>query len=152
MLRVPSALALSLALALAATVATAAVSKDAINEAAPLQILALDSETTINGVQVACTGIGETRNDPKWAAYPIRVEFSDAKNWYMADAAVALLDAKAHSVLTVRCDGPWVLLKPAPGTYAVYAQLMDSNAMPRSASFTVPKHGQKRVVLQFPDA
>jgi hypothetical protein len=70
----------------------------------------------------------------------------------MTDAAVALLDAKAHSVLTVRCDGPWVLLKPAAGTYAVYALLMDSGAMPRSAGFTVPKHGQKRVVLQFPDA
>lgn len=150
MFRVPFALALSLALA--AGLPATAVSKEAVNEVAPTQIVPLDTETTINGVQVACTGIGQTRNDPKWAAYPIRVEFSNAKNWYMTDAAVALLDAKARSVLTVRCDGPWVLLKPSPGTYAVYAMLADSDAMPRSASFTVPKHGQKRVVLQFPDA
>jgi hypothetical protein len=113
--------------------------------------MVVDQDVDINGVHLACTGIGDTRGDPKWAAYPIRVEFSDAKNEYMTDGFVALVDAKGEAVLMVRCDSPWLLLKPPPGAYAVYAQLMDSAVRMRSARFTVPTHGQKRVVLQFPD-
>ena len=112
----------------------------------------VDRDVTVSGVQLACTGIGDTRNDPKWAAYPIRVEFSDAKSEYMTDAVVALVDARGEAVLVVRCDSPWLLLKPPPGSYAVYSRLMGSTAQPRSARFTVPVRGQKRVVLQFPDA
>jgi hypothetical protein len=114
--------------------------------------IAMDRELAMRGIQLACTGIGDTRTDPKWAAYPIRVEFSDAKNEYMTDAFVTLVDGKGETVLAVRCDGPWLLLKPPPGTYAVYAQLMDSSARMRSARFTVPARGQKRVVLQFADS
>lgn len=117
-----------------------------------IERMAVDQNVVIGGVQLACTGIGDTRKDPKWAAYPIRVEFSDAKNEYMTDALVALMNAKGEAVLMVRCDSPWLLLKPPPGNYAVYAQLVDSSARMRSARFTVPAHGQKRVVLQFPDA
>jgi hypothetical protein len=43
-------------------------------------------------------------------------------------------------------------MKPPPGTYSVYAHLMDTVTQPRGARFTVPAHGQKRVVLQFPDS
>ncbi len=117
-----------------------------------IERMAVDKDLVIDGVQLACTGIGDTRADPKWTAYPIRVEFSDAKNEYMTDAVVALVDAKGAEVLMARCDSPWLLLKPPPGTYAVYAQLMDSAAKMRSAKFSVPAHGQKRVVLQFPDS
>jgi hypothetical protein len=117
-----------------------------------IERMAVDQEVVIGGVPLACTGIGDTRQDPKWAAYPIRVEFSDAKNQYMTDALVALVDAKGEAVLMVRCDSPWLLLKPSPGTYSVYAQLMDGSAQMRRAKVSVPKHGQKRIVLQFPDA
>jgi hypothetical protein len=118
-----------------------------------IERMAVDRSVVIGDVQLACTGVGDTRRDPKWAAYPIRVEFSDAKNQYMTDALVALVDAKGEAVLMVRCDAPWLLLKPPPGTYAVYAALMmDSPTGMRSARFTVPTRGQKRVVLQFPDA
>jgi hypothetical protein len=116
-----------------------------------IERMAVDQEVVIGGVQLACTGIGDTRQDPKWAAYPVRVEFSDAKNQYMTDALVALIDAKGEAVLMVRCDSPWLLLKPAPGTYSVYAQLMEGSTQMRSARFSVPKSGQKRIVLQFPD-
>ena len=117
-----------------------------------IERMAVDRDVAIGDVQAACTGIGDTRSDPKWAAYPIRVEFSNAKNEYMVDALVALVDAKSEAVLVVRCDNPWLLLKPPPGAYSVYAQLMDGNVRMRSARFTVPTHGQKRVVLQFPDS
>jgi hypothetical protein len=135
---------------LCATAAAAAPPPNAFDM--EIDPLAIDQPVTLGGVQLACTGIGDTRNDPKWAAYPIRVEFSNAKNEYMIDALVALADAKNELVVVVRCDGPWLLMKPPPGTYAVYAHLMGSPAQLRGARFSVPTHGQKRVVLQFPDA
>jgi hypothetical protein len=59
-----------------------------------IERMALDRDIVINGVQLACTGIGDTRQDPKWAAYPIRVEFSDAKNECMTDALAALVTSR----------------------------------------------------------
>jgi hypothetical protein len=140
-------------LTLAALCATAAAADQVPSHAFDMEVdpLVVDKPVALSGVDLACTGIGDTRADPKWAAYPIRVEFSNAKNEYMTDALVALVDAKNEVVLVVRCDAPWLLLKPPPGNYAVYAHLVESGAQPRSARFTVPAHGQKRVVLQFPD-
>jgi len=139
---------------LAVLVATAAAAAPIPPSAFDMDIdpMAVDQDVTLGGVQMACTGVGDTRADPKWAAYPIRVEFSNAKSEYMTDALIALVDAKDELVVVVRCDAPWLLIKPPPGTYAVYAHLMDSSTQPRGARFTVPSHGQKRVVLQFPDA
>ncbi len=141
---------------LAAPAAWAAAAQPAAKAPAVLDLPAhtvdRDSEATVNGVEVACTGVADTRADPKWAAFPVRVEFSGAQNEYMIDAVVALVNAKGKPVAVIRCEGPWLLLKPAPGEYSVFAKLVDSSAKPRSARFTTPKHGQQRVVLQFPDA
>jgi hypothetical protein len=141
-------------LSLAVLCATAAAAEPVPPNAFDMDVdpMAVDQPVAMGGVEMACTGIGETRNDPKWATYPIRVEFSDAKNEYMADALVALVDSRNELLVVVRCDAPWLLLKPPAGIYAVYAHLMDSAAKPRSAKFTVPARGQKRVVLQFPDS
>jgi hypothetical protein len=145
--RSPLAISLALALGLAAGAARAGDVEDYM-----ILPMVLDTEDSVNGVDVACTGIGDAKLDPKWAAYPIRVEFSNAKNEYMTDAAVVLTTAKGKPLLAVTCEGPWILLRPAKGDYAVYAQLMESDTKPRSSRFTVPAQGQKRVVLQFPDA
>jgi hypothetical protein len=150
MRRLSCLLSLAVLCAAAAAAAQPQSAPTGINDM-DIEQMVVDRDVVLGDVQLACTGIGDTRTDPKWAAYPIRVEFSNAKNQYMVDALVALLDAKGEAVLVVRCDSPWLLLKPPPGTYAVYAHLMDTGAQIRSARFTAPTHGQKRVVLQFPD-
>jgi hypothetical protein len=147
------ALSLTLGLTLATALGLAAGAARAGDlEGYMILPMVLDTEGSLNGVDVACTGIGDAKLDPKWAAYPIRVEFSNFNNEYMTDAAVVLTTAKGQPLIAVTCEGPWILMRPAKGDYAVYAQLMDSDAKPRSSRFTVPSHGQKRVVLQFPDA
>jgi len=113
----------------------------------------LDSQTTIGGVDVACTGIGQTKNDPKWLAYDARVEFATAQRAYLANEVVSLTDPAGQPVLTVSCDGPWVLLKlPAGKPYKVQASLIGQDAVPRSTTIKAPKHGQTRFVITFPDA
>jgi len=112
----------------------------------------LDGETSVGGVPVACTGIGETKLDPRWAGYAVRVEFSGPKNEYLANVAITLWDARRHELFSVSCEGPWILLNPAPGGYRIEGRLLDTPAKPRTASFRPPAKGQMRLVLQFKDA
>lgn len=121
-------------------------------QAQPLvDMIPLDSETSIGGIGAACTGIGQMRDDPRWLAYPVRVEISDAKNAYLAGEIVQVRAADGKPLLNAECDGPWLLLKLPKGRYVVQARLIDYNAKPRSAPVTAPSSGQVRVVLQFTD-
>jgi hypothetical protein len=138
---------LSAPIKLLGVLALAAIAGSAV--AAPM---ALDVATKVQGVEAACTGVGDTRTDPQWTAYPVRIEFSNARNEYMIDAAVTVKDSKGKVVVDATCGNPWLLLKLPPGAYTVFAQLIDSPAKPRSAPFKAPAKGQLRVVLQFPDA
>jgi hypothetical protein len=147
----PSLLAVALlAGALAVSVAKAADSPRPGAAAAPTVSVPEDRVVTVNGVDVACTGIGQTRNDPQWAAYPVRVEISGAHNEYLAGAVVSVRDHAGRPVLSVACDGPWVLVKLPAGNYRIVASLAGSDARPRSAPVRSPRRGQLRVVMQFP--
>lgn len=113
--------------------------------------LPLDRSVTVGGVEVACTGVGQTRTDPKWQAFPVRVEFSDSRQEYLGSGAVTVF-ADRRRLLSVRCDAPWILLKLQPGAYRIEGRVPGSPARPRSAGFHTPARGQMRLVLQFPDA
>jgi hypothetical protein len=113
----------------------------------------LDQESTVGGVGVGCTGIGQTKNDPKWRAYSVKLEFADAQRALLANEVVTLSDDGGAPVLQVACEGPWVLLKlPAGKTYQVEAKLAQSSAGARSTSVKAPAQGQATFVLIFPDA
>lgn len=112
--------------------------------------LPIDAETTIAGIGVACTGIGESKQEPRWQAYPIRVEFANADHEYLIGATVKVADAKGAALLTASCSGPWLLLKfPDRAAYRIEATI--AGAAPRSATVRAPGSGQARVVLTFPE-
>jgi hypothetical protein len=132
--------------ALAATLALGAMPATA----QPVRI-PLDRETTIAGVGVACTGIGQTKDDPKWQAYSVRVEFSGPGGEYLANETLILSDAKGAQLLAVWCEGPWILLKlPAGKAYKVEGQVGRAAEVTVSAAVKAPSHGQARFVLNFP--
>ena len=141
---------LSRAMAAIATGAALAVASSAA--AQPVRV-PLDHETTIAGVGVACTGIGQTKDDPKWKAYPVLVEYAGPGGELLANATLILSDAKGAEVLSASCEGPWILLKLPPGkAYKVDGQVGRTAATTVSAKVTAPSHGQTRFVLNFPDA
>ena len=142
-------LKIAIAVGLAAFLAALLAARSA---AAEPKALTVDDETLAGGVPVACTGVGQTRLDPKWQAYGVRVEVSNAMNEYLVGAAVTVRDRSGAEVLSVACDAPWVLMKLPPGAYVVEGRLLNSPARPRSAPFSPPRTGQMRLVLQFPDA
>lgn len=112
--------------------------------------LEMDKPTTINGTETVCTGIGSAQDDPRWKSYPVRVEFSNGGAQYLAGAHVTLRSG-ANELASFDCSGSWVLFRLKPGSYTVAAMLHEQpEAGARSATFSPPAHGQKRVVIQFP--
>jgi hypothetical protein len=115
------------------------------------QPLPLDQVTTIGGVDFACTGIGQEKQDPKWAAFPAKVEFADLQAALIADEILAVSDSKGAELASVKCEGPWILLRPsAPGIYHVKGWFPESGAPPQSGVFSVPGHAH--LVMRFPAA
>lgn len=111
--------------------------------------LPMDVPVTLGGVEAVCTGIGEGKNDPRWKAYPIRVEFADANAHYIAGAHVALSGADGTTMAELDCSGAWVLFKMPRGLYSVAGRIGTETA---TARFQTPMTGQMRVVLRFPSA
>jgi hypothetical protein len=115
--------------------------------------LTLDQPRTIGDAEVACTGIGQTRADPQWARFPVRLEVANRAAEYLVGSVVSVADARGRHLFTVSCDAPWLLLRLPAGSYRVQARLTGApNAAPRSATITPPRTGQSRIVLTFPDA
>jgi len=112
--------------------------------------LPMDNPITLDGIEAVCTGIGSAEDDPRWKAYPIRVEFSNGGAQYLAGAHVTLTSG-GKILASFDCSGSWVLFKLKGGAYKVSASLKDEpNAGTHSASFSPPASGQKRVVIRFP--
>jgi hypothetical protein len=112
----------------------------------------LDNETIVGGVPVACTGVGQTKLDPKWRAYTVRVEFADAQSAYLGDVQASLFAADGRPIAVVRCEGPWVLFRPGRGRFHIEGSLTGQSVRPQTADIAAPAAGQIRVVLHFPDA
>jgi hypothetical protein len=132
--------------------ATALIAGPSCGQDAPTPI-GLDKEITIGGVDVACSGIGQEKADPRWTAYPARVEFSNPKQEYLSDGAVTVANAKGERLASVSCEGPWILLRPTtPGAYSIEGWIPGSGTKPQHGAFHSPGAGQVRLVLRFPDA
>ena len=136
-----------------AIVGTAMISGTPASSGEPPAELQLDAVTTIAGVEVACTGIGQTKNDPRWLGYPVRLEFANTQHEYLVGVTVRLSASQGASLFEVSCAGPWLLLKlPDRAPYRVEAHMSDAIAPVLSRVVIAPKTGQTRVVLTFPDS
>lgn len=106
--------------------------------------------TDIGGVTVVCTGTGQSRQNPEWDSFPVRVEFAATTGHFLGDVAVVLSKPGGGKMVEASCKGPWMLFKVPPGSYQVEGRLNGSEAQPQTASVTAPATGQARVVLRFP--
>ena len=112
------------------------------------QTLPLDIPTDVNGIETVCTGIdSDSRNNPRWAAYPLRLEFATGGRAYVSREQVRITGSAAS--LDVQCPGAWVLAKLPPGKYRVTATV--ESGVTKTANVSVPRRGQARVVLHFPE-
>jgi hypothetical protein len=109
--------------------------------------------STVNGVQVVCTGVGSSKTNSRWASLPVKLVFANRRGEFTAGENVEIRQGR-HAILQTSCDAPWLLLKPAAGKYEVTATLRDNNRTRRaSGTFSTSGAGpQKIVTLDFPMA
>ena len=111
------------------------------------QSLALDDSQPmmVNGVETVCTGTTtDVRDDPRWRAYSLRLEFTGKDGQYLGDETVNV-SGNGHSV-SVHCGGPWVLMKLPSGSYKVSADVAEAG----HKDVTVRAPG--RVIVRVPNA
>jgi hypothetical protein len=110
--------------------------------------LPYDTPTTVNGVEAVCSGVGVSDEDKaRWNKYPLKVVVSGKDGQFLAGEQVAVTKG-GHDIVSVICDGPWVIFKLAPGEYGVRATV-DGRSV--DARARVPKTGQGLVNLRFPN-
>lgn len=115
--------------------------------AADVQSLPPDQPVVVNGLDLVCTGVGEdARNDPRWTAYPVRIEFANAAAQYLSDVSLAVATASGEQLFEVTCDSPWILANLEPGKYVLAATY---EGFVKTEKFTAPKSGQARFVVRF---
>lgn len=108
-----------------------------------------DEPTVINGINLACTGVGdEARSDPRWPGFAVRIEFANAAAEYLSDVNVTVADASGKALFQVTCDSPWILADLEPGKYNVTGTY---EGVTKSEKITAPKTGQARFVIRFPE-
>jgi len=107
-----------------------------------------DEEKTYKGIAYACAGVGDSKEDPKWKAYPLKLMFTAGSRAYVSQVEVSLQDSSGAEVLKVNCDAPWLLAKLKPGSYSVTARA-DGGGV-KTAKVTVGASGQSELAIRFP--
>jgi hypothetical protein len=109
-----------------------------------------DQPIRSGGIEAVCTGVGSAKDDPRWAAYPVKIVLATQNGANLADAHITLAKG-GQTALQFDCDAPWILVKAPPGSYSATAALVRDAAVTRSVNFSTTGSGpQKELTLMFP--
>ena len=105
-----------------------------------------DVPTSVAGIESVCTGIGlDTRQDPRWNNYSLKVEIVGPGGQYLGDEGVTVRRS-GKELISLSCSGPWILFQLPQGRYEVEARI---GAQTASSAAFVPATGQGRIILRF---
>ena len=108
-----------------------------------------DQPMTVGGIETVCTGTTlDTRTNPLWQDYSLRLEFVGAAGQYLGDETVTVT-GNGQSV-EVHCSDPWVLMKLPRGTYKIGTDVGEAGH--RDLTARVPESGQAHIIVRFPNA
>ena len=126
-------------LAAAALASTAALAQELTN----------NEPKAIDGIETVCDGISlNDRNEPKWRAFTLRMEFAGKGGQYLGGQTV---NVKGQEIdVSVTCKGPWVLMKLPAGSYHISADVPDAGH--KEMNVRVPASGQHVAMFSFPNA
>jgi hypothetical protein len=134
-------LAGALTLVLACSIARPLLRADGIPEAAPN-----DTVLSYEGHSYACTGIAESKYDPRWEAFPLKFVVATVEGDYLGDFAVRIVDSAGATVMNVHCLGPWLLVDLPEGRYT--ATIIARGALEKTVDVDVGA-GQNEVTVHF---
>jgi hypothetical protein len=95
-----------------------------------------------------CTGVGESKDDPRTASFPMKIVFATDSSVLYSDVDVRITRESGEKVFELFCDGAWLLVQLPPGTYTVTAT--DKRKITRSCSMKIGS-GQSMSTLRWPD-
>jgi len=107
-----------------------------------------DTPTSMNGVETVCTGVGSAKDDPRWAAYPIKIVLATSGGADLANAHITL-NKGSQVLVQTECDAPWILLKAPSGSYTATATLIGGSGQSHSANFSIGSGAQKEITITF---
>ncbi len=114
----------------------------------------LPPERQAGNVTYVTGGVAEDQSEAfklARADYPLAIELvqkSGGKNEFTADAQVQVSDSTGKVVLNAKADGPFMLVRLAPGTYRVQATLNGRTV--EAKPVTVGAKGGAQAMLVFP--
>lgn len=98
-----------------------------------------------NGIEYLSGGIGEDQVAAMRqlaSHYSLSIIVAAKGGEYLSDVDVSIVSAKGENVLSVRTDGPYLLVRLPAGRYRVTAQSGQAN---QTREVTVPAHGTARL-------
>jgi hypothetical protein len=107
-----------------------------------------DDEQMYNDVMYACTGIGNSKWDPRWKEYPAKIVFAAGTGVYLADNQAVITERNGPIVFEGHCYAPWLMVGLRPGRYTVTGTVQ---GFTHSADFVVHDGQQTFVVVRFPE-
>lgn len=135
-------------LASMAGVATLAIAPALAQAPGAVSSLPYDTPTVVNGIDSVCTGTGDSdENNQRWATYPVKIVLAGKGGQYLAGANVTVKQG-TKALLTVNCNGPWILFRLPPGRYNLSATL---NGETETGNAYASQKGQGQVTLRFLD-
>ncbi len=108
---------------------------------------AADEELHYAGVSYVCTGVGESKEDPRWKIYPLKLMFTGSRRAYVSEVKIEIKEASGKIVLKTDCDGPWLLVKLKAGKYSVWASAEGGSS--QTITVRVPETGQNELAIRF---
>ncbi len=111
-------------------------------------VLYADDIQTSHGIRWACTGVGESKEDPRWEKFPLKLMFAARGNAYVSAVKVEIQDKSKKPTFSAECDAPWILVDLAPGTYQVHATAL--GRFRQSTQVTLRGGPQVLQVIRFP--
>lgn len=108
-----------------------------------------DQPLTYNGHEYACTGIAESRLDPRWSRYPLKLVFVGAGGAYLGDVDVRIMRPDGTTAMRVHCPSPWLVADLPAGRYEVDA--VANGRFRQTLSVNVGRTAQARHVVRYPE-
>ena len=100
------------------------------------------------GLEYVCTGVGSTKEDPRWGSYPIKLVFSNSAREFAAGVHVSISKG-GQLVMEADCESPWLLIKAPEGEYTIVSAVIDG-ATRVGAKFTGGNRRQKVLNITLP--
>lgn len=99
-----------------------------------------------DGIEYAITGVAESKDDPRWKDFPLKLVFATVRGELYSDVMVRIFAAdRKKKIFKIKVDAPWLVVRLNPGTYYIEVD----GPTKKSATVNVPSRGQAEYTFKW---